>query len=125
MFLLIVASIHLYLMKRLKTTSPTNNSSHNGTAYQSKNAMATGSASQSKIAMLGPLYLKTAQHMYQRLTTYIFRKVFVIALPLTLIDIWLFISYRNGIILIIEVIIYLLLLIIIYRLIERKLKQLQ
>lgn len=63
--------------------------------------------------------------MYQRLTTYIFRKVFVIALPLTLIDIWLFISYRNGIILIIEVIIYLLLLIIIYRLIERKLKQLQ
>ncbi|MBF0737398.1 hypothetical protein [Staphylococcus arlettae] len=113
MFLLIVASIHLYLMKRLKTTSPTNNSSHNGTAYQSKRAM------------LGPLYWKTAQHMYQRLTTYIFRKVFVIALPLTLIDIWLFINYRNGIILIIEVIIYLLLLIIIYRLIERKLKQLQ
>lgn len=113
MFLLIVASIHLYLMRRMKTKPLRDHSSHHGTTYQTKRAM------------LSPMYWQTAQRLYQRLTTYVFSKVFIIALPLTVIDIWLLLSYRTGIILVLEVFIYLLLLAFIYGFIEHKLKHLQ
>lgn len=111
MLLLIVAIIHLYFSKKT-VSAHTNITRKSPMLYQTKRAM------------MNVDHWKIAQTTYKKLNQIIFKVYVVLALPLTAIDFYMIISFRNGTLLIAEALLYIVTLIFIYLTIEHKLKNL-
>ena len=111
MLLLITAIIHLYFSKRIITT-------HKSTTKKSPMLY------QTKRAMLSTTHWETAQLTYKKLNQKIFKLYAALGIPLTIIDLLLIISYRNGSLLIVEALLYIITLCMIYLVLEHKLKSL-
>ncbi|MDU9419036.1 hypothetical protein RCL10_11055 [Staphylococcus lloydii] len=111
MLLLITAIIHLHFSKRIITT-------HKNTTQKSPMLY------QTKRAMLSTTHWETAQLTYKKLNQKIFKLYAALGIPLTIIDLLLIISYRNGSLLIAEALFYIITLCMIYLVLEHKLKSL-
>lgn len=109
MLLLFVSIIHVYFSKMI-TIKHTNASQKLPMLYQTKRAM------------LSVNHWEVAQLTYKRLNRTIFKRYTLLALPLTFIDLFLVISHRNGTLLIVEALLYVVTLIVIYIAIEHRLK---
>jgi hypothetical protein len=111
MLLLIVAIIHLHFSKRIITTH-TNTTQKSPMLYQTKRAM------------LSTKHWETAQLTYKKFNQRVFKLYAALGVPLTIIDLLLIISHRNGSLLIAEALLYIITLCIIYLVLEHKLKSL-
>lgn len=111
MLLLIVAIIHLHFSKRIITTH-TNTAQKNPMLYQTKRAM------------LSAKHWEIAQFTYKKFNQKVFKLYAALGVPLTIIDLLLIISHRNGSLLIAEALLYIITLCIIYLVLEHRLKSL-